>query len=149
MPEEEDALLDAGGQTVQVNGDNGLIFIDSYPRDSKGNLIVGISKPRCPYLDSNKKCSVHSVRPLTCHLYPLGIETQLDGRIVWALHTDCAHVRTMKESGYQELLLCNLKQLLQRISSSLKEEIRIVYEKTDSIAVFPNGSNNYLVLEEI
>jgi Fe-S-cluster containining protein len=149
LPSEEDALLDAGVQTVQVNGTRGPIFIDSYPRDERGNLIVNRSKPRCPYLDENGRCSVHAVRPLVCHLYPLGPEMLANGRAVWALHTDCAHVRSIEQAGGQELLVGQIRRLLKRISPALRREILDVYEKVDAISAFPDGPNNYLIVEEV
>lgn len=149
MPKEEDLLLDVGVEIVQVNEPYGPIFIDSYPRDEHGHIIVNHSKSHCPYLDRSGRCSIHSVRPLTCHLYPLGPETLPDGRIVWALHVDCFHVRSIKQSGGQEFLITKIRQLLKRISPELRKEIRDVYEKVDEISVFPDGPNNFITLEEI
>lgn len=149
MPEEEDALLDAGVQTVQINGRQGPIFIDSYHRDGEGRLIVNMSKPSCPYRDEDGRCSVHVARPLVCHLYPLGPEMLPDGRAIWALHTDCSHVRSLTEAGDLELLVSKIRRLLSRMSPALKEEIRQVFGKVYEVSAFPEGPNSFINIEEI
>lgn len=149
MPEEEEALLDAGVQTVQINGRTGPIFIDSYDRDDQGRLIVNRSKPNCPYRDKDGRCSVHASRPLVCHLYPLGPETLSDGRVVWSLHTDCSHVRSLTEAGDLELLVSKIRLLLSRMSPALNAEVRKEYRKVDEVSAFPDGPNNFIIIQEM
>jgi Fe-S-cluster containining protein len=149
MPEEEEALLDAGVRTVQINGLRGPIFIDSYHRDAEGRLIVNRTKPNCPYRDKDGRCSVHAARPLVCHLYPLGPETLPDGRVIWSLHTDCSHVRSLTDAGDLPLLVSKIRRLLSRMSPDLKEKIRDQYGKVDAVSAFPEGPNNFITIEEI
>jgi MoaA/NifB/PqqE/SkfB family radical SAM enzyme/Fe-S-cluster containining protein len=149
MPEEEDVFLEAGARTVQINGSNGAIFIDSYPRDQHGALIVNQSKPPCPYRSEDGCCSIHSHRPLVCHLYPLGLETTADGRIVWGLHTDCAHVHSLIDQGHKETIIYKIKEILGRMNSHLRAIILQEYTKVDALSTFPDGVNNYLIVEEL
>lgn len=39
----------------------------------------------CTFLNANGKCSIYSVRPLLCRLYPLQLHFQWDGKLLWCL----------------------------------------------------------------
>jgi pyruvate-formate lyase-activating enzyme/Fe-S-cluster containining protein len=149
FPEEEDALLSAGVQTVEVNGPGGPLFLDCYERDAEGALVVDRPQPTCPYRAADGRCSVHAVRPLVCHLYPLGPETEPDGRVVWALHTDCRFVRTLRESHGEEVQVRKIRRLLDRITPALRERILEIYKGVDAVSALPDGSNNYVVIQEV
>lgn len=147
LPDEEEAILNKGIQTVQVNGEDGPIFLDNYGRDDQGCIIVNKPKMGCPHLSEDRKCTIRDVRPLTCHLYPLGMETDLEGNIVWALHSDCAHVRNLQKSGKIDVVLQQLYALLSELDPSLESKILKTFAKSDFIAKFENGFNNYITIK--
>jgi Fe-S-cluster containining protein len=149
MPEEENIILETGASTVQINGAQGPLFIDSYPRDKDGALIVNSSKPPCPYRDKNGRCLIHMSRPLVCHMYPLGLETTPDGFIVWGIHTDCSYIRYLLSSEEKEALFQKIKKLINRISPNLNDIIVGEYRKIEVLLEYPNGFNNYLVIQEV
>ena len=148
LPEEENTLLTAGMQTVQVNDENGPIFIDSYERDAEGDLVVNKLKPKCPYRSCDGQCSLHAYRPMICQIYPLGFETQTNGEFVWALHIDCAYVRYMIQSGQSNDLVSKIKDIINRIDVSLKDKIFNEYRKVSDISKKPIGESNYIVIEK-
>lgn len=147
LPEEENSLLEIGLPIIQINGDNGPLFLDSYERDSEGCLIVDKPKMQCPYLSVERKCSIRDRRPLTCHLYPLGLETEQDGSIVWALHTDCAHVRHVQETIGISTLAAQILEMLGRLAPELERKITDTFAKSDFIAKFEDGFNNYITIK--
>jgi Fe-S-cluster containining protein len=130
--EEEEPLLDAGVQIVQVNGDSGPLFLDSYPRDGEGRLVLGQRGPRCPWRGADGRCTVHAARPLVCHMYPFGIDRQRGGGYVWSLHTDCQYVRS-RSPGQLEALLTELRGLLGRTDRQLMDVIVGAYLNADSV----------------
>jgi Fe-S-cluster containining protein len=95
LEEEIPQLYDRGVPLVQIN--NGPSFIHSFPEKSDGQLDLSVRYPQCSQLClDSRRCSIHTDRPFVCHLYPLGLETTIDGTIVWALHRDCLYVRRLQ-----------------------------------------------------
>lgn len=137
MPGEESSLLDRNVSIVQVNGDDGALFIDSYDRDARGDLIVNKPKPLCRLRDKNGLCSVHDVKPLPCFLYPLGIE-MVDGTPYWALFLYCNHVRMLcQQPDGLELLKARAMQVVGAIHPELAREIHDQYLKVQDISYDP------------
>ena len=124
MPAEEDDLLSAGLRLVQLNGDNGPIYLDTFPRDEQGHLVVGTAGPRCPYRAADGRCTVHAARPLTCHLYPLSIE-MVDGSPRWAVHRDCEFVQRAIGAGGFDDLIGTVRSLVDSISPELRSQLAI------------------------
>lgn len=147
LPEEENSLLEIGLPIIQMNGENGPLFLDSYERDEHGCFIVDKPKMQCPYLSKEKKCSIHENRPLTCHLYPLGFETDQEGVIAWALHTDCAHIRHLGETFGISSLIAQIVEMLGRLDPELEKKITNTFAKSDFIAKFEDGMNNYITIK--
>jgi Fe-S-cluster containining protein len=131
--EEEEPLLDAGVQIVQINGESGPLFLDSYERDAEGGLILGQRGPRCPWRGADGSCTVHSARPLVCHMYPLSIDRGQNGGYVWCLHTDCQYVRS-RSPGQLEALLAKLRRLLDSTDRQLMDVIVGAFVSADSVA---------------
>lgn len=149
LPEEEEDVLDAGAETVQVNGQQGPIFLNSYPRTSTG-LVVGLEKNPCPYRDPvSGLCKVHHLRPLACHMYPLALEAQPDGDIAWVLHRDCAYVRAAEGDGSLDTLMGGIRRLVAEISPDLLARIVENEKKVQEITSWPNGPNRLFVLEVV
>lgn len=143
LEEEEEPLLDAGVQIVQVNGESGPLFLDSYARDEEGRLVVGQRGPRCPWRAADGSCTVHAARPLVCHMYPLGIERDGSGGFVWGLHTDCHYVRS-RTPGQLEALLGDLRSVLERTTPTLMDTIVTAFMKSDSVAAEGTPLNRYM-----
>ena len=143
-----DALMRAGHNVVRVNPPHGPRFIDSYIRDSCGNVSVQGLSPCCPFLDSSRRCSIHDIRPLVCHLYPLSLETLPDGKIEWALHTNCNFVRSVSKEGKLDLLLENIRKFLESIPENLYREILNVHQKASEVShkISIEDSRNLILL---
>lgn len=116
-------LMREGHGVVRVNPPDGPRFIDSYSRDSQGYISVQTQSPRCPFLDDDRRCSIHSIRPLVCHFYPLSLETFHDGSIVWALHRNCNHIRRIESNGELEQLIEKIVELLDSMSPTVRSEV--------------------------
>jgi Fe-S-cluster containining protein len=130
--EEEEPLLDAGVQIVQINGKSGPLFLDSYQRDAQGRLILGQRGPRCPWRGADGRCTVHGARPLVCHMYPFGIDRVPGGGYVWSLHHDCQYVRS-RSAAQLEALLAELRGLLDRTDRQLIDVIVAAFLNADSV----------------
>jgi len=143
VEEEEEALLDVGVRTVQVNGESGPLFLDSYTRDGQGRLVVNQRGPRCPWRGADGRCMVHAARPLVCHMYPLGIERDGRGSYEWGLHTDCHYVRS-RSAAQLEKLLADLRQVLDHTAEPLMDVIVTAFLKSDSVAADETPLNRYL-----
>jgi len=149
MPEEEKQLLDAGFEIVQLNGEKGPLFLDCYPRDREGRIIVNFKKPLCQYRSKCGLCSKHSDKPIVCHLYPLGLETDVSGRIFWGLHKDCLFVRNSMDNRTIDELKRKIASLIARIDLKLRYDIMQTYIKADKVSAKPDGENEYFpIIEE-
>lgn len=147
LKEEAERLYEGGVPLVQVN--NGPTFIHSFPALSQGQPDLSVRYPPCSQLCSDRRrCSIHQDRPLVCRLYPLGLETKVDGTIVWALHRDCLYVRRMKERGSLSDFEYKARSIINNLSPQLLEEVVEAYRAVDAISSFPDGENNYSTLQE-
>ena len=133
LGEEEDPLLDADVTLVQVNGSDGPVFLDSYHRDADGKMIVSLAGPKCPWLGEDGRCSVHEARPLVCHMYPLSLERDRHGAIVWGLHTDCQYVRSQSEAELAQLL-DRLRALIASVETELLDEVVGTFQKVEALS---------------
>ncbi|MEI6304748.1 MAG: radical SAM protein [Candidatus Taylorbacteria bacterium] len=141
-------LYEQGVPLVQVN--NGPTFIHSFPVTAQGVPDLSIRYPPCSQLcTDSRRCSIYKDRPLACRLYPLGLETEADGTIVWALHLDCLHVRRLEERGLLPELECRVLKIIDEISPKLLEEIVETYRAVDAISSFPDGDNKYKPLRKV
>ncbi len=133
---------------VQINGDPS--FIHSFPVNGKGQLDLSVRYPPCSQLcKDSRKCSIHKNRPMVCRLWPLGLETKADGTIVWALHLDCLHARRLEGYGLFPDFKRQARNIINNLSPQLLEEIIKTYNAVEAISSFPEGENNYHVLEEV
>ncbi|HZB31897.1 MAG TPA: hypothetical protein VE465_17195 [Streptosporangiaceae bacterium] len=143
LEEEEEPLLDAGVQIVQVNGESGPLFLDNYERDAQGRLVVNQRGPRCPWRGPDGRCTIHASRPLVCHMYPLGIERDGAGGYDWALHTDCHYVRS-RTADQLAALLDGLRGVINNTAPTLIDLIVTAFAKSDSVAAEGTPLNRYL-----
>lgn len=134
MNDDAEKLMRSGRSVVRVNPPRGPRFIDSYARDSRGAISVQVQSPRCPFLGTDRRCSIHDLRPLVCHLYPLSLETFPDGSIYWALHQNCNHVRTIERNGGLEELVRRISSLLESMSAAVREEILSTHRAASAVS---------------
>lgn len=148
LREEANRLYDRGVPLVQVN--NGPTFIHSFPVTSEGIPKLSEKYPPCSQLcTDSRRCSIYEDRPLVCRLYPLGLETTTDGKVVWVLHLDCLHIRRLQERGLLPGFKGRARSLIDGISPQLLVEILETYQAVDAISAFPEGENNYTILKEV
>ena len=148
LKKETERLYERGIPLVQVN--NGPTFIHSFPVTDNGQPDLSVRYPPCSQLcTDSRRCSIYQDRPLTCRLYPLGLETKADGTIVWALHRDCLHIRRMEERGTLPTFENRVKNIINSLSPKLLEEIVETYRAVDAVSSFPDGENNYSSLQEV
>jgi Fe-S-cluster containining protein len=123
MPEEEEGLLDAGLRLVQLNGEEGPTYLDTFRRDdATGAIVIGALSPPCPYRGADGRCTVHAARPLVCHLYPLTLEV-VDGVVVWAVHTDCEFVQRKIAAERFAGFLADLRRMTERVAPDLRRRL--------------------------
>lgn len=148
LERESERLLERGATLVQIN--DGPTFIHSFPLKPDGSFDFAIRYPLCSQLCADsRRCSIHEDRPLICRFYPLGLETEAGGRIVWGIHLDCLHIRRMEERGTLVSFEARAVRLLERIAPELMAEIVSAYEAVHTISVFPDGPNNYRAIKEV
>jgi len=148
LKKEAKQLYDRWVSLVQVN--NGPTFIHSFPIVADGQPDLSVRYPPCSQLcTDNHRCIIYNDRPLVCRLYPLGLETKADGTIVWALHRDCHHIRRMEERGMLPNFKHRVQKIINNLSPELLEEIVETYRAVDTITSFPDGENNYSILQEV
>ena len=142
LKEEVERLYECGVSLVQVN--NGPTFIHSFSATAQGQPDLSVRYPLCSqFCIDSRRCSIYQDRPLTCRLYPLGLETKADGTIVWALHRDCLYVRRLEERGLLSGFECQIRNIINNLSPQLLKEIVETYRAVDAISSFPDGENNY------
>ncbi|OGH67747.1 MAG: hypothetical protein A3J66_00875 [Candidatus Magasanikbacteria bacterium RIFCSPHIGHO2_02_FULL_47_14] len=148
LKEEVERLYELSVPLVQVN--NGPTFIHSFPIAANGQPDLSVRYPQCSQLCTDSRtCSIHEDRPWICRLYPLGLETEEDGTVVWALHQDCLHVRRLKERGLLSDFELRARNIINNLSPRLLEEIVKTYREVDVLSSFPNGENDYSCLQEV
>lgn len=145
---EAERLLEQGVPLVQIN--QGSTFIHSFPIGADGIPDVTVRYPPCSQLCAeSRRCGIYTDRPLVCHLYPLGLETLDDGRVVWGIHLDCLYVRRMQERGTLTTFEEKVLDIFRRLAPELEAEIVQTYHAVHEISVFPDGPNNYRSIPEV
>jgi len=143
---EANRLYRSGTPLVQIN--EGPTFIHSFPKDESGGLNLSARYPVCSQVDcSGRVCLIRKKRPLVCHIYPGGLETLENGKIVWVMHLDCLYVKKMEEQGLINNLGDKFVSIINRISPPLLNEIMETYKAVNAISAFPNGSNKFKILK--
>ena len=83
---------------------------------------------RCPLLNSDDKCELYQVRPITCRLY--GIPTAIGGRA----HT-CGLSGFKQGAAYPTVKLDAIQSKLYQLSTELTQEIGSKYSKLGELLV--------------
>lgn len=148
LRDESERLYEKGVPIVQVN--NGPNFIHSFPVMTDGKPNLSVRYPVCSQLHPNcRRCTIHTDRPMVCRLYPIGLETQPDGVVMWVVHTDCLHIRRLEANGSLSELENRALGILNRIGPELMGEIVKTYLLVDGISSFPDGENKYKPLQKV
>ena len=106
--------------------------------------------PECEHRCSKSgKCLIHNLRPLVCHMYPIGIETSEDGTDIWVLHDECLFVQNLINDGNLSEFVKKANSIINRINARLYKEIVLKYRQVDKISLFLNGINSYIILKEV
>lgn len=149
QPSEQAQVLRAGVQLMRVNGPKGPSFIDNYPRDAQGRAVVGVSKPKCPYRNHDGRCAVHTDKPLTCSMYPLGME-MLGEAVYWAIYLDCEYVQRIEAEGRFGIMARNLMDVVDTyLTTEEKSEIVQTFCQSYALAAWPDGVNRTTLIEEV
>jgi len=141
LPREMDRLYENDVEILEIN--KNIYFIK--PRFGKQDEVnIEMIKPECP-LRKNKKCTIYSVRPLVCRMYPLNFSTERD-TIYLVLHLDCLYSK--KKKG-DVVFLSQAVELIKDLNPRLLEEIKKIHRDFNSISKFPIGKNKYLRLSAV
>ena len=86
-----------------------LSMKDQEPGDPEGNEADGALQEECVFLDSQGRCSIHSLRPGICRMFPLARLWKEDGSFSYFVQDgECSHstgvkVRISKWLGYPNI----------------------------------------------
>jgi Fe-S-cluster containining protein len=133
MPDEENALLEAGVRLIQFNGERGPIYLDTFERRPDGSLAIGKEGVKCPYRAADGRCSIHADRPLICHIYPLSMEFR-GGVPVWAVHHDCEFIQRAIKGGRIDGLLDGFRDLIARLGADLRAAFHTTITRSASVS---------------
>ena len=139
LPEEAKTLYEAGITIVELNRSS---FIHSFP-EANGALRLDVMKPPC-VLHKDKRCSIYTIRPLVCRMYPVGLIT-LNCQVAVVLHQECEFVRRLVGRKKEEFLL-QIREILDGLSEEFVDDLVSCYHEVDTISHFPEGPNSYEVL---
>ncbi len=145
LPQEVDKLYNAGVPIVMVNSESA--FIDSFSRDEKGRVCVEEQYPKCPQQNKEGLCKIHRQRPMSCRMYPVGLEP-VNGQLAWALHRDCLIIETLETEEVLDKFVTIVQNTLNRISPILYHEIMETYRKVAEISKYPDGENSIIVIKK-
>ena len=138
--------------TITINNNvDFLYFLKEYSNVELKNLnFLEIKYPRCEhYCEQNKNCLIHKIRPLACHMYPIGIETAENGTLLWVLHDECQFVQELIKNDKLQTFVFQALSIINRINSTLYLDIVLKYKQVDDLSLFLNGINSYIILKEV
>ena len=145
MNEEVDTLYESGVELLELNNNLHLLYS---LKNEHGEPDLTMRQPPCTHRCSDGKCKIHSIRPLVCHMYPIGPET-VDGSNVWALHSECQFTENMKQNNTLSEYIHRVKKIIDNISVDLTNEILEHYRIMDYLSTFPEGSNSCIIICEM
>lgn len=145
MNEEVEKLYDCGIELIELN--NNIHMLYSF-KNERGETDLTIKQPQCVHRCDNGNCNIHDIRPLVCHMYPVGPET-VDGAKVWVLHNSCQFTENMKNENKLSEYIYQVKKIIDSISKELYEEILKNYEIMDYLSTFPDGENSCIIISEM
>jgi Fe-S-cluster containining protein len=104
------------------NDDPGL---EGYLRYSqlKNNRLLRLKKKadgNCIFLDEKRRCSIYSVRPNICRIFPF-----------WAMRLISNKIKIIEHDAYPECLIVKNKDVEKTLSKKQKEEIKSLFKKIE------------------
>lgn len=137
--------------TININDKvDFLYFLEEYEDKDITELdFTNIKYPKCEHRCKNTgMCLIHKLRPLVCHMYPIGLET-FNGVDMWVLHDECEFTQRLIKNGELELFIMKVNSIINSVSKELYKEIVEKYKEVDKISLFLNGINSYIIIKEV
>jgi len=137
--------------TININDEvDFLYFLKDYEDKDINKLdFTKIKYPKCEHrCKDTGKCLIHKLRPLVCHMYPIGLETYNDTDL-WVLHDECEFTQHLIKDNKLELFIMKLNSIINNIDEDLYKEIVNKYKEVDKISLFLNGINSYIIIKEV
>lgn len=122
-----------GISIVEIN--KKINFIDSFFR-IKDVINLEIEKPPCILRNSNKKCSIYRVRPLSCRLYPIDFKI-IKRKYYIILRTDCLFIKHLRKNNKLNIFLNRVIEIFYNCNHILLKKILKQYEQTCSVLKYP------------
>ena len=104
---------------------NSLYCIDSFNRDSKGNLILD-KIPRCKFY-KNKRCIIQNEKPLDCKLFPIKVKFKEDNCFL-GLSLGCKYISSLNEKEKYEIDNKVKKFIKNLPKKELNEYLNLMYD---------------------
>jgi len=141
LGEEAEKLL---ANNIEVAVANRRVFFINSFADGKGGLDIEQIKPPCPHY-KHGKCSIRSMRPLVCRMYPLGFSKER-GKMSLVLYLDCLFSQKNRtNTSFLERTLV----LFERIDPALLQRLICEYQRVLDLSRFPQGKNKVLVIKSL
>lgn len=137
--------------TININENiDFLYFLKDYENKKISELdFKNIKYPKCEHRCKNTGlCKIHELRPLVCHMYPIGLES-LNGVDFWVLHDECEFTQYLLKNNKLDMFILELKNIIDNINDKLYDEIIRKYRDVDQISLFLNGINSYIIVKEV
>ena len=152
LKNEREKLDRANITTITMNKNiDFLYFLKDYEDTNIDELTFeNIKYPKCEHrCEKTGKCLIHKLRPLVCHMYPIGLETAENGTYLWVLHDECQFVQDLIFNNKLHEFVHKATNIINRIDYGLYSEIVLKYKQVDDISLFLNGINSYIILKEV
>lgn len=136
--------------TININDKvDFLYFLKDYQdKDIEELDFTNIKYPKCEHrCDKTGMCQIHKLRPLVCHMYPIGLETY-NGIDLWVLHDECEFTQRLIKSDKLGLFINKVNSIIDRMNDDLYQEVVNKYRQVDEISLFLNGINSYIIIKE-
>lgn len=114
LEEEAKKFVIRGYQIIKLN--DSLFCIDSFKRDTKGNLILN-EIPRCRFY-WEKECLIQKDKPLDCRLFPIKIKFYQDSCVL-GLSLGCKYIFNLNKKEKNEIY----RRVIQFIKEMPKKEL--------------------------
>lgn len=144
-PTESERLIDNDIDVITVNDNIDLIYSFC---DKDGNTDMSIRQPECIHRNEDGSCRIHSIRPLVCHMYPIGPDT-VNGHPMWVLHKSCKFTMDMIDNKEISSYIHEAQKIINNISDDLAAQINQIYDYMNYLSSFPDGENSCIVICEI
>lgn len=147
LPREIENIVDNGIEIIEINDE--VYFLNNFEKDEKDIPVLNVFAPKCLMRDCEKKCTINKIKPIVCSLYPIIPDRAEDGKLVWALHLDCAYSEKIQRDNKVDEIKEQFIKILNRITPSLYREIKESFERVNAICTYPKGYNKILKIKEV